>query len=106
MLGVAAAVRLAPDGTVEEARVVLGAVASQPFLTKAGEFLVGKRLTDDVDRRGRRAWSLRARSRWTTPTSTSTGARKSSAEFTGYALREMRGDDMSAVRLRIARRAL
>ena len=28
------------------------------------------------------------------------------AEFTGYALKELRGDDMDAVRLRIARRAL
>ena len=28
------------------------------------------------------------------------------AEFVGYALRELRGDDMRATRLRIARRAL
>ena len=32
VLGVAAAVKLADDGTVEDARVVLGAVASRPFL--------------------------------------------------------------------------
>jgi 4-hydroxybenzoyl-CoA reductase subunit beta len=48
VLGVAAAAKLAPDGTVEEARLALGAVASQPFLTKGGEFLAGKRLTDEV----------------------------------------------------------
>ena len=37
VLGVAAAVRTAPDGTVEDARIVLGAVASRPFVTKGGE---------------------------------------------------------------------
>src|SRR5437588_2482851 len=48
VLGVAAAVRTARDGTVEDARIALGAVASRPVLTKGGELLIGKRLGDDA----------------------------------------------------------
>ena len=48
MLGVAAAVKLAGDGTVEAARVVFGAVASHPVATEAAAQLVGKPLTDDA----------------------------------------------------------
>ena len=46
---VAAAVRLAGDGSVAEARVVLGAVASRPLTSvKAAGLIVGRRLTPDV----------------------------------------------------------
>ena len=48
VLGVAAAVRLAGDGTVEAARLVLGAVASHPVLAEAAGLLIGRRLTDDA----------------------------------------------------------
>jgi len=48
VLGVAAAVKTARDGTVEEARIALGAVSSRPFLTKGGELLIGRKLTDDA----------------------------------------------------------
>ena len=49
VLSVAAAARLAGDGTVEQARVVLGAVASRPILAQeASEFLVGRKLTDET----------------------------------------------------------
>ena len=48
VLGVAAAARL-EDGIVREARIVLGAVASQPrAATKASAALVGQRLTPEV----------------------------------------------------------
>ena len=67
--------------------------------------LVGKRLTDDVIAEAGTKVAARA-SRWTTPTSTSTGAKRSSGDFVGYALRELRGDDMRATRLRIARHAV
>ncbi len=59
VLGVAAAVRLAGQGdggtggrspVVEEARVVLGAVASCPVLVPEAAMLVGKPLTDDLIR--------------------------------------------------------
>jgi 4-hydroxybenzoyl-CoA reductase subunit beta len=48
VLGVAAAVRLDPDGVVRDARLVLGACASRPLaVPEAGE-LVGSRLTDEA----------------------------------------------------------
>ncbi len=49
VLSVAAAARLAEDGTVVDARIVLGAVASCPIRAEAaGESLLGKGLTDDA----------------------------------------------------------
>ncbi len=49
ILGVAAALRLAPDGTVEEARIVLGAVASHPVeAPQAAALLRGRRPTPDL----------------------------------------------------------
>jgi 4-hydroxybenzoyl-CoA reductase subunit beta len=58
VLGVAAAVRMAAgsgergagSGVVEEARVVLGAVASHPVVVPESALLVGRPLTDDVIR--------------------------------------------------------
>lgn len=49
ILGVAVALRQAEDGTVTEANIVLGAVASYPLkAVEAEEFLVGQQLTDEV----------------------------------------------------------
>jgi 4-hydroxybenzoyl-CoA reductase subunit beta len=49
ILGVAAALRLADDGTCAEARLVLGAVASAPVVAAAAAArLVGERLTPEV----------------------------------------------------------
>ena len=49
ILGVAAALRLAPNGIVEHARIILGAIASHPVEAKDAEkILVGQKLTDDV----------------------------------------------------------
>ena len=49
MLGVAAAVRCSDDGTVQEARLVLGAIAPAPLRAAAAEeFLMGRRLTPEV----------------------------------------------------------
>jgi 4-hydroxybenzoyl-CoA reductase subunit beta len=106
VLGVAAAVRLAKDGTVEEARIALGAVASRPFLVpKAGEMLVGKKLSEDVIAEVAAAVGSRAKPMdnadmdlyW---------RKQVTPDFVGYALRELRGDDMRAMRVRIARQAL
>jgi 4-hydroxybenzoyl-CoA reductase subunit beta len=103
VLGVAAAAKLAADGTVEEARIALGALASRPFLVaRAGELLAGKKLTDEVIAEAGRIVASRAKPMdnadldlyW----------RKGvTGEFVGYALRELRGDDMRETRLRIAR---
>jgi len=105
VLGVAAAVRAARDGTVEEARIALGAVSSRPFLTKGGELLVGRKLSDDaIAEAGAKVASA---AKPLDNTDLDIYWRKGVvAEFVGYALREIRGDDMSATRVRIARHAL
>ena len=49
ILSVAAAIRTDQGGVIEEARIVLGAVASRPLLSnETSEFLIGRKLTDDV----------------------------------------------------------
>lgn len=48
VLGVGAAVRFGAQGIIEDARVVLGAVASRPLLLKESSRLVGRKLTEDV----------------------------------------------------------
>jgi CO/xanthine dehydrogenase FAD-binding subunit len=49
VLGVAAALRLDSDGTVAEARIVLGAVASRPLeAVEAAQILRGQRLDPDL----------------------------------------------------------
>ena len=105
VLGVAAAVRTAPDGTVEDARVALGAVASRPFLTRGGELLIGKKLGDDaIAEAGAKVASA---AKPMDNTDLDLYWRKAVvAEFVGYALREIRGDDMRAMRVRIARHVI
>ena len=105
VLGVAAAVKLAADGTVQDARLVLGAVSSHPLTIKAGDLLIGKKLTDDAIALAGELAESRAKPmdntdldlRW---------RKHVVADFVGYALKELRGDDMSAARLRTARQAL
>jgi CO/xanthine dehydrogenase FAD-binding subunit len=103
---VAAAARLAKDGTVEEARIALGAAASRPFLVdKAGEYLRGKRLTDEVIAEAGALVASRAKPMDNTDLDLY-WRKDVAASFAGYALREVRGDDMRETRLRIARQAL
>ena len=102
VLGAAAAVKLAPDGTVEDAKLVLGAVSSHPLVIKAGGILIGKKLTNDAIAQAGDLAESRAKPmdntdldlRW---------RKHVVADFVGYALKELRGDDMSATRLRTAR---
>jgi 4-hydroxybenzoyl-CoA reductase subunit beta len=102
VLGIGAALKINKE-IVEEARIALGAVASRPFLVdKAGEFLKGKKLTDEVIEEASRLVASRAKPMdnadldlyW---------RKDVSAAFAAYALRELRGDDMREARLRIAR---
>jgi 4-hydroxybenzoyl-CoA reductase subunit beta len=97
VLGVAAALR--EDG----ARIALGAVASRPFLVdSANAFLRGKELSDEVIAEAGRLVASRAKPMdnadldlyW---------RKDVTAAFVGYALRELRGDDMRETRQRIAR---
>jgi len=105
VLGVAAAVKTARDGTVEEARIALGAVSSRPFLTKGGELLIGSKLSDDaIAKAGAKVASA---AKPMDNTDLDLYWRKGVVdEFVAYALREIRGDDMTATRVRIARHAL
>jgi 4-hydroxybenzoyl-CoA reductase subunit beta len=106
VLGVAAAVKLAPDGVVEDARIVLGAAASRPFgVEKAGDRLRGKTLTDDTIAAAAEATASRAKPMDNTDLDIY-WRKEVVDDFVGYALREVRGDDVSATRLKIARQPL
>jgi 4-hydroxybenzoyl-CoA reductase subunit beta len=105
ILGVAAAVRMAADGTVEEARIVLGAVSSRPLVTKAGELLVGRKLTDEAIAEAGEKCSSAAKPMDNTDMDLY-WRRDVVGAFVGYALREIRGDDMRDVRMKIARQVL
>ncbi|MGE5638788.1 MAG: FAD binding domain-containing protein [Clostridia bacterium] len=105
VLGVAVAVRMDGD-VVEKARIALGAVASRPFLAeKAGEFLRGRKLDDEAVAEAARLAASRAKPMdnadldlyW---------RKEVTAEFVGYALREVRGDDMREARRRVARQMI
>ncbi len=105
VLGVAAAA-LVKDGVVEKARIALGAVASRPFLVeKAGEFLQGRKLDDETIEEAGRIAASRAKPMDNTDLDLY-WRKEVAAEFVGYALRELRGDDMRATRVGIARQAL
>jgi 4-hydroxybenzoyl-CoA reductase subunit beta len=105
ILGVAAALKFSGD-IIEEARVALGAASSRPFLVdKAGEYLKGKKLSDEVIAEASAIIANRAKPM--DNTDMDLYWRKEVADdFAGYALRELRGDDMRATRLRIARFAV
>jgi 4-hydroxybenzoyl-CoA reductase subunit beta len=106
VLGVAAAVRLAKDGTVAEARIALGAAASRPFLVeKGGEFLKGKKLTDEAIAEAGALVASRAKPMDNTDLDLY-WRKDVVSNFVGYALREVRGDDVREARRRVARQAL
>ena len=103
ILGVAVSLRFSAGNIIENARVALGAAASRPFLVeKASEYLKGKKLTDDVIAEA--ATLIASRAKPLDNTDMDLYWRKEVADdFAGYALRELRGDDMRDTRLRIAR---
>jgi 4-hydroxybenzoyl-CoA reductase subunit beta len=107
VLSAAAAVRLADDGTtVEEARIVLGAVASRPQASpEAAQALIGRALTDDVVEEAATIASKVAKPMDNTDF-TLHWRKRVAREFVTYALHELRGDDMRATRARIARHSL
>ncbi len=106
LLGAAAAARAAPDGTILEARLVLGAVSSQPIVaSKAREFLLGKKLSDEVIAEAGALAASRAKPMDNTDLDVY-WRKEVVPDFVGYALREIRGDDMRAMRMRISRQAL
>ena len=106
VLSVAVAARLAADGTVQQARIVLGAVASRPLLCeKASELLAGGPLSDEAIAGAAELAAKPAKPMDNTDFPLH-WRKRVTAEFVSYALRELRGDDMQAVRLRVARHDL
>jgi 4-hydroxybenzoyl-CoA reductase subunit beta len=105
ILGVAVALKFSGE-VVEDARVALGAAASRPFLVeKASEYLKGKKLTDETIAEA--SAMIASRAKPMDNTDMDLYWRKEVADdFAGYALRELRGDDMRETRLRIARYAV
>lgn len=106
VLSVAAAAKFAKDGTVEEARIVIGSVAPRPLLAiDAANFLAGHRLSAETIEQAATFAAGIARPLDNTDFDM-TWRKKVAAEFVTYALRELRGDDMSAERQNLTRHAL
>ena len=104
VLSVAAAARLSDDGTVQDARIVLGAVASSPQVADVSA-LIGKKLTDAVIADAGVIAAKPAKPMDNTDF-TLHWRKRVAREFVGYALRELRGDDMRETRIRIAQHDL
>ena len=103
VLSVAAAVKVAADGTVEAARIVLGAVASRPIeVAGAAGALIGRPLDRRGDR-GRGAAAAQPAKPMDNTDFALVWRKRVTRDFVAYALRELRGDDMREVRLKIAR---
>ncbi|MFQ5669680.1 MAG: FAD binding domain-containing protein [Acidobacteriota bacterium] len=106
VLSVAAAARFGKQGVVEEARVVLGAVAMQPLeCREAAAALSGRALTQDAIQEAATLAARRAKPMDNTDLVLH-WRKKMAHHLVAYALRELRGDDMIALRRRIARHDL
>jgi 4-hydroxybenzoyl-CoA reductase subunit beta len=106
VLSVAAALKFAIDGTVEDARIVLGAVASRPLVaTEAAKSLVGRPLSQEAIEHAAMLSGRIAKPLDNTDFDM-TWRKKVAAEFVTSALRELRGDDMRAARQSLTRHAL
>ena len=106
VLGVACALKLSRDGSVEAARVVLGAVASRPIeAPHAAAVLVGQRLTDEIIANAAGAAAQPVRPMDNTDY-TLHWRKRVTHDFVMYALRELRGDDTRDLRRRVARQEL
>src|SRR2546425_11442436 len=106
VLGVACALKLDRSGTVEAARIVLGAVASRPLeSSNAAAALVGHALTDEAIAHAADAAAQPARPMDNTDY-TLHWRKRVTRDFVTYALRELRGDDTRELRRRVARQEL
>jgi len=106
VLSIAAAVKLARDGTVEEARIVLGAVASRPMeAPEANRSLVGHDLSDAAIAHAADLAAQPARPMDNTDFAL-VWRKRVTRDFVTYALRELRGDDVRGLRRGIARQEL
>jgi 4-hydroxybenzoyl-CoA reductase subunit beta len=103
VLSVAAAARFSAKGVVEEARIVVGSVASRPLIaSEAGKFLARRSLTSETIAEAA-ALAARIAKPLDNTDFDMTWRKKVTAEFVTYALRELRGDDVIAERAAITR---
>ena len=106
VLSVAAAARFGADGTVETARIVLGAVSSRPIVaTAAAAALAGHRLTDEVIAHAADAAAKPAKPMDNTDFDL-TWRKRVMKDVVTCALRELRGDDMRDWRRKLSRMIL
>ena len=106
VMSVAAAARLSPAGVVEEARIVLGAVASRPLpADEAAKSLVGRPLTEETIAEAAAQAARLAKPLDNTDFDMS-WRKKVTTAFVTYALRDLRGDDMTSVNLSLGRHIL
>lgn len=106
VLGVAAAVKCAQDGTVVAARLVLGAVASRPLdASDAATSLVDGPLSDEAIAHAADLAARLARPMDNTDFALVWRKRMARA-FVTYAFMELRGDNVSELRRRISRQDL
>jgi 4-hydroxybenzoyl-CoA reductase subunit beta len=103
VLSVAAAARFSGNGAVEDARIVVGSAASRPLVAaEAARFLLGRSLSQETI-----AEAAAITARIAKPLDNTdfdmTWRKKVTAEFLTYALRELRGDEVSAERERLTR---
>jgi 4-hydroxybenzoyl-CoA reductase subunit beta len=103
VLSVAATARFVGSGVVEDARIVIGSVASRPLVAEdAGRFLVGRALSSETITEAAALAARIAKPLDNTDFDMS-WRKKVTAEFVTYALRELRGDDITAERNAITR---
>jgi 4-hydroxybenzoyl-CoA reductase subunit beta len=106
VLSVAAAVRLASDGTVEAARIILGAVASRPIdAAAAATAVISQRLSDEVIAHAADSAAKPAKPMDNTDFDL-TWRKRVLKDVVTYALRELRGDDVREWRRKISRQIL
>ena len=106
VLSVAAAAKIAADGTVEAARIILGAVASRPIdAAAAATAVVGQRLTDDVIAHAAECAARPAKPMDNTDFDL-TWRKRVMKDVVTYALRELRGDDVREWRRKISKQIL
>ena len=106
VLSVAAAAKVAADGTVDAARIVLGAVASRPIdASAAAAALIGLRLTDDVIAHAAETAARPAKPMDNTDFDL-TWRKRVMRDVVIYALRELRGDDVREWRRKLSRQLL
>ena len=106
VLSVAAAAKLDADGSVRVARIVLGAVASQPIdSADAAAVLIGRPLSDAAIAEASEIAAKPARPMDNTDFALH-WRKRVTRDFVGYALREVRGDDVRELRRRVSRQEL